>query len=104
MQRWCFYTTVFGKTNKFQSEFNRRTAIDGLQTLLKKFPEKIPISFVDEIMAKTSVLAVPLQTVNALSQSLMTQQGDQKNLLRLFGITVGSTIKVQIYYWPLLSS
>jgi glycosyltransferase involved in cell wall biosynthesis len=77
------YNCLAAKQISFNSEFNRRTAIDGLQTLLKKFPEKIPISFVDEIMAKTSVLAVPLQTVNAVSQSLMTQQGDKKKAIKI---------------------
>ncbi|MBQ77712.1 MAG: glycosyl transferase family 1 [Cellvibrionales bacterium] len=77
------YNCLAAKQISFNSEFNRRTAIDGLQALLKKFPEKIPISFVDEIMAKTSVLAVPLQTVDAASQSLMTQQVDKKKAIKI---------------------
>ncbi|MAV75899.1 MAG: hypothetical protein CBD32_02420 [Actinobacteria bacterium TMED172] len=77
------YNCLVAKKISFNSEFNRRTAIDGLQTLLKNFPEKIPISFVDDIMAKTSILAVPLQTLNAVSQSLMTQQGDKKKTIKI---------------------
>ncbi|MDG2473364.1 MAG: DUF3524 domain-containing protein [Pseudomonadales bacterium] len=78
------YNCLAAKQISFNSEFNRRTAIDGLQALLKKFPEKIPVSFVDEIMAKTSVLAVPLQTVNAVSQPLMTtHQGDKQKSIKI---------------------
>ena len=64
------YNCLVAEQISFNSEFNRRTAIDGLQALLKKFPEKIPVSFIDEIVDKTSVLAVPLQTVNAVSKPL----------------------------------
>lgn len=45
----------------FNSNWNRDTAMTGLQALLKSWPEKIPRQCIDDIIRKSDVLPVPVQ-------------------------------------------
>ena len=73
------YNCLAAKQISFNSEFNRSTAIHGLETLLKKFPEKIPVTLIDEISAKAHVLAVPLQPLTDSDQLKITARTVNKN-------------------------
>ncbi|MDP5208732.1 DUF3524 domain-containing protein [Microbulbifer sp. 2205BS26-8] len=45
----------------FNSEFNRRTMIDGAARLLKRFPDGVPMGACEEMERKSRVLPVPLE-------------------------------------------
>lgn len=55
------YTALCGDLLLFNSDFNRRTLLDGARQLLKRFPDFVPAGICDEIAAKSRVLPVPLE-------------------------------------------
>ena len=46
----------------FNTEFNRKTFLDGARALLKKLPDHLPNGLVERLTARSSVLPVPLNT------------------------------------------
>ncbi|MFS1523374.1 DUF3524 domain-containing protein [Microbulbifer sp. 2304DJ12-6] len=55
------YTALAGNLLLFNSEFNRRTLIDGAARLLKRFPDCVPAGVCEEMERKSRVLPVPLE-------------------------------------------
>ncbi|MCX2793617.1 DUF3524 domain-containing protein [Microbulbifer thermotolerans] len=56
------YTALAGDLLLFNSEYNRRTLIQGAAALLKRFPDCVPADLCTEIEGKSRVLPVPLET------------------------------------------
>ncbi|QFT54263.1 DUF3524 domain-containing protein [Microbulbifer sp. THAF38] len=65
------YTALAGDLLLFNSEYNRRTLIEGAARLLKRFPDCVPVGVCEEIESKSKVLPVPLE------DSLFTQEYTQ---------------------------
>ncbi|HEY8568983.1 tRNA-queuosine alpha-mannosyltransferase domain-containing protein [Microbulbifer sp.] len=55
------YTALCGDLLLFNSEYNRRTLLDGAAALLQKLPDHVPIGICEEIAGKSRVLPVPLE-------------------------------------------
>jgi len=55
------YTALAGDLLLFNSEYNRRTMIEGAGKLLKRFPDCVPPGICGEIEQKSQVLPVPLE-------------------------------------------
>ncbi|MFA0809932.1 tRNA-queuosine alpha-mannosyltransferase domain-containing protein [Microbulbifer epialgicus] len=55
------YTALAGDLLLFNSEYNRRTLIEGAAKLLKRFPDCVPQGVCEEIERKSQVLPVPLE-------------------------------------------
>ncbi|WP_444909111.1 tRNA-queuosine alpha-mannosyltransferase domain-containing protein [Microbulbifer sp. TRSA005] len=65
------YTALAGDLLLFNSEYNRRTLIEGAAKLLKRFPDCVPVGICEEITSKSKVLPVPLE------DALFTQEYTQ---------------------------
>ncbi|AOS98446.1 Glycogen synthase [Microbulbifer aggregans] len=55
------YTALCGDLLLFNSEFNRRSLLEGARRLLKRFPDCVPQGICEEIAGKSRVLPVPLE-------------------------------------------
>ena len=55
------YTALCGDLLLFNSDYNRRTLLEGAADLLKRFPDSVPPGLRDEIEQKSRVLPVPLE-------------------------------------------
>ncbi|GAB2881527.1 DUF3524 domain-containing protein [Microbulbifer echini] len=55
------YTALAGDLLLFNSEYNRRTLLEGAAKLLKRFPDCVPAGVCEEIERKSQVLPVPLE-------------------------------------------
>ncbi|MFC6979091.1 tRNA-queuosine alpha-mannosyltransferase domain-containing protein [Microbulbifer taiwanensis] len=55
------YTALAGDLLLFNSDFNRRTLLEGATELLKRFPDCVPPGLCDEIERKSCILPVPLE-------------------------------------------
>ncbi|WP_193164628.1 tRNA-queuosine alpha-mannosyltransferase domain-containing protein [Microbulbifer hainanensis] len=55
------YTALCGDLLLFNSEYNRRTLLEGAAELLKRFPDSVPPGLCAEIEQKSRVLPVPLE-------------------------------------------
>jgi glycosyltransferase involved in cell wall biosynthesis len=55
------YTALCGDLLLFNSEYNRRTLLEGAGELLKRFPDCVPGGLCEEIAAKSEILPVPLE-------------------------------------------
>lgn len=55
------YTALCGDLLLFNSEYNRRTLLDGAETLLLRLPDQVPKGICEEIAGKSRVLPVPLE-------------------------------------------
>lgn len=55
------YTALCGDLLLFNSEYNRRTLLDGAAALLQKLPDQVPRGIREEIAEKSHVLPVPLE-------------------------------------------
>ncbi|NVJ61997.1 MAG: DUF3524 domain-containing protein [Gammaproteobacteria bacterium] len=60
-QLLSIYNAACGDRIVFNSEFNRKTFIDGASRLLKKLPDGVPNGLSKSIQSKTQVLPVPLR-------------------------------------------
>ncbi|MBT5229690.1 MAG: DUF3524 domain-containing protein [Methylococcales bacterium] len=60
----------------FNSEFNRKSCMEGLSVFLKKMPDHLPQGISDEIDAKSSVIPVPIEheALPAREQNLLAQK------------------------------
>ncbi|MBB3060313.1 tRNA-queuosine alpha-mannosyltransferase domain-containing protein [Microbulbifer rhizosphaerae] len=56
------YTALSGNLLLFNSDYNRRTLLEGAQELLGRFPDCVPPDLCPEIADKSRVLPVPLET------------------------------------------
>ncbi len=56
-----FYGCLAADSITFNSNYNMKTAYEGLRKLLKQFPEKLPLTIIDKLEKKSSVLPVPIQ-------------------------------------------
>ncbi|MCV6587857.1 MAG: DUF3524 domain-containing protein [Marinobacterium sp.] len=54
------YTALAADRVLFNSEFNRRTLIEGARKLLKKMPDQVPVGLPERLQACSQVLPVPL--------------------------------------------
>jgi glycosyltransferase involved in cell wall biosynthesis len=59
-QMVTLYTALTADRIAFNSDFNRRTFLAGVEALLAKFPDAVPEGIVDLIADKSTVLPVPL--------------------------------------------
>lgn len=59
-QLTSLYTALCADHIAFNSEWNRRSFFDGLESLLKKLPDQVPAGLPQRLQANSSVLAVPL--------------------------------------------
>ncbi|WP_445364998.1 DUF3524 domain-containing protein [Microbulbifer sp. ANSA001] len=66
------YTALAGDLVLFNSEFNRRTLIEGAVTLLKRFPDCVPTGICEEVQNKSKVLPVPLEDALFVKKSAQT--------------------------------
>ncbi|GAA5523891.1 hypothetical protein Maes01_00440 [Microbulbifer aestuariivivens] len=55
------YTALCGDLLLFNSDFNRRSLLDGARQLLKRFPDQVPAGICEEVAGKSRVLPVPLE-------------------------------------------
>ncbi|WP_237065550.1 tRNA-queuosine alpha-mannosyltransferase domain-containing protein [Microbulbifer guangxiensis] len=55
------YTALCADLLLFNSEFNRRTLLDGARRLLKRFPDCVPTGVCEEVEGKSRVLPVPVE-------------------------------------------
>ncbi|MEX2961436.1 DUF3524 domain-containing protein [Microbulbifer sp. TYP-18] len=55
------YTALCGDMLLFNSEFNRRTLLEGAERLLRRLPDCVPAGICEEIAAKSYLLPVPLE-------------------------------------------
>ena len=55
------YSAVAANHLLFNSEWNRRSFIDGVAALLKKLPDALPKGLLDQLLAKSSILPVPIE-------------------------------------------
>ena len=74
------YSALAATKVVFNSDFNRRTFLEGARNLLKKMPDHVPDNLVEHIAAKSYVLAVPL--CEASQFSLKNQQPYQHSKLK----------------------
>ena len=47
----------------FNSGYNRKTFLDGVETLLSRMPDRVPVGIVDRLEATSGVLPVPVEPV-----------------------------------------
>lgn len=68
------YTALAADYCLFNSEYNRRTLLEGAQRLLKKMPDCVPAGLIERIAARSEVLPVPLR-----AQSYIASIPDNKH-------------------------
>lgn len=54
------YTALSADRILFNSDYNRRTLLEGVEQLLKRLPDQVPPGLVDRLMVRSEVLPVPL--------------------------------------------
>ncbi|TPH18548.1 tRNA-queuosine alpha-mannosyltransferase domain-containing protein [Litorilituus lipolyticus] len=54
------YTALAGDTVVFNTEYNKRTFLQGCQQLLKKLPDQVPKNIIDILTDRSQVIPVPL--------------------------------------------
>lgn len=55
------YTALCGDAIVFNTEFNRRTFLDGVAELMRKLPDHVPKGVVEQLRQRSSVVPVPLE-------------------------------------------
>ncbi len=62
--RWVsLYSAMAATRIVFNTEFNRRTFLSGVEAQLKKMPDCIPVGVVESLAEKASVLPVPIENL-----------------------------------------
>jgi glycosyltransferase involved in cell wall biosynthesis len=64
-QMVTLYSALAADAISFNSHFNRDTFLAGVKALLKKLPDHVPAGIVERLEAKSDVLSVPLNNLNA---------------------------------------
>ncbi|WP_299176596.1 DUF3524 domain-containing protein [uncultured Neptuniibacter sp.] len=75
------YTALAADYCLFNSEYNRRTLLDGATRLLKKLPDHVPDGLIDKIRMQSQVLPVPLKTDSFLDRSTISVDGNRLNIV-----------------------
>jgi glycosyltransferase involved in cell wall biosynthesis len=57
------YTALAARRVVFNSEYNRRTFLDGVTSLLRRMPDHVPAGVADTIAGRSTVIPVPLEDV-----------------------------------------
>jgi len=107
-QMLSIYTALCADHIAFNSEWNRRSFFAGVDTLLKKLPDHVPVGLSQQLQSNSSVLAVPLP--DRLYIANTSHNNDTRHLpgsaryCRSPGTTVTSTTRARRCCWPSCSS